>query len=239
MTTTTAQQPGAGGDGVPGDDFDSGDEGACRPLSASAAFAAALRGEPCRVFGMGKAADVLPARRWIAQADVSDHELLRRCLGATVDIGCGPGRMTHALLGLGVQALGIDLVEEAVQLTRERGGMALRRDVFSELPGEGRWSTALLADGNIGIGGDPLRLLRRAAALLTDDGRIVADLAAPGGRIEVHRIGLEVAGRRTLRFPWAVVPADRLQELAEQSALRILEVVEHDGRWFATLEKSD
>ena len=43
-----------------------------------------------------------------------------------------------------------------------RGGAALRRDVFAPLPGEGRWYTALLADGNVGIGGDPVALLQPA-----------------------------------------------------------------------------
>ena len=32
----------------------------------------------------------------------------------------------------------------------------LRRDLFAPLPGEGRWHHVLLADGNIGIGGDPV-----------------------------------------------------------------------------------
>ncbi|MBA2698465.1 MAG: methyltransferase domain-containing protein [Nocardioidaceae bacterium] len=207
-------------------------------LTTSEAFAAALRGEPCRVVGIGESvAETLPFRRWTGDADASDHVLLRRCCGATVDLGCGPGRMTHALLSLGVKALGIDLVEQAVQLTRERGAMALQRDIFTDLPGEGRWTTALLADGNIGIGGDPVRLLRRAASLVTPDGRIIVDLAAPGGPIRVHRIGLEVGGRSTRRFPWAIVPADQLELLAEQTALRILEIIDHEGRWFATLQR--
>jgi len=206
-------------------------------LTASEAFAAALRGEPCRVIGIGDPTTLLPFRRWCADADAADHELLSRCLDATVDIGCGPGRMTRALLGRGIKALGIDVVPEAVELTRSRGAIALQRDVFAAIPGEGRWQTALLADGNIGIGGDPVRLLRRLVDVLATGGRIVADISDPGGPILVHRIGLEVAGRRTRRFPWAVVPADRLEELAEQSCLRVLELVDHGGRWFATLEK--
>ena len=41
------------------------------------------------------------------------------------------------------------------------GGPALVRSVFETLPGEGRWDTVLLMDGNIGIGGDPAALLGR------------------------------------------------------------------------------
>jgi SAM-dependent methyltransferase len=204
--------------------------------SVSAALTAALRGEPCRVVGFDEAA-MLPVARWRTDVDAGDVDLLSRCRGATVDIGCGPGRMTHALLCRGVAALGIDVVPEAVRQARERGGAALHRDVFSVLPGEGRWSTALLADGNIGIGGDPVRLLRRVGNLLAPEGRVVVDLAGPGGPVRIRRIRLEVRGATTPPFSWAVVPADQLELLAEASALRILELTQHRGRWFAELDK--
>ena len=50
------------------------------------------------------------------------------------------------------------------------------------LPGHGRWRHLLLADGNVGIGGDPRRLLRRCRELLGPDGRLHAELAPPGTR---------------------------------------------------------
>ena len=89
--------------------------------------------------------------------------MLAHCVGPTLDVGCGPGRMSAHLAGRGRCVLGIDVVREAVDQTRARGVSALLRDVFAPLPGEGRWDTALLADGNIGIGGDPVALLRRVA----------------------------------------------------------------------------
>ncbi len=208
-----------------------------RPITPTRAFAEALRGEPCRVFGLGADLESVPAWKWRGEADSADYEMLGRCSGATLDIGCGPGRMTQALLALGHQALGIDVVGEAVQQTRARGAVALQRDVFSVLPGEGRWGTTLLADGNIGIGGDPVRLLRRARELLADDGHVVVDLCKPGGAVTIHWIGLEVSGRRSYSFPWAVVPACQISRLATAAALRLLEVNERQGRWFATLEK--
>ncbi len=205
--------------------------------SVGYAFAAALRGAPCRVVGFGVDHHALPTWRWRADADADDLELLSRCTGATVDIGCGPGRMTHALASRGVTALGIDVVAEAIEQTRARGGMALRRDVFAALPGEGRWQTALLADGNIGIGGDPVRLLRRVSDLLEPSGRVVVDLARPGGPIRVKQLSLEVGGVVSRPFAWALVPADQLELLAEAASLRILELVDLRGRWFAALAK--
>lgn len=205
-------------------------------LSPAAALSAALRGEPCLVVSNSRTT-LLQTSRWRGDSDANDEQLLARCHGATVDIGCGPGRMTSALLARGIAALGIDIVAEAVEQTRARGGIALQRDVFSALPGEGRWDTALLADGNIGIGGDPLRLLRRTAELLRRGGRVIVELSPPGGCVRTHRIKLEVRGRQTSRFAWAVVPADSIASLANASALRVLEVIEHQGRWVAELAK--
>lgn len=206
-------------------------------LTLAAAFGAALRGEPCLVVS-DHCTTLLPTWRWGKEPDSADEELLARCHGATVDIGCGPGRMTEALLGRGIAALGIDIAPEAVELARARGGVALQRDVFSALPGEGRWDTALLADGNIGIGGDPLRLLRRTTDLLGRHGRIVVELSPPGGWVRTHQIRLEVRDRRTPRFNWAVVPADCIAWLSPAAALQVVDVIEHQGRWVAELVKT-
>jgi SAM-dependent methyltransferase len=180
---------------------------------------------------------VIETRRWQSEPSTSDRALLGRCKGPTVDIGCGPGRMTAALLARGVPAMGIDIVPEAVRQANVRGGMALARNVFDRLPGEGRWDSALLADGNVGIGGDPLRLLRRVGEIIAPAGRTVLDVASPGGEICVHEVALEVGGRRTTTFRWAVVPADRIESLATAAALRTLDVAEIRGRWVAVLER--
>jgi SAM-dependent methyltransferase len=211
------------------------------PLQPAEAYAAALRGARCRVLAPNSdsRASELHAWRWVGDADDADELLLSRCRGATVDIGCGPGRMTAALSAKGVAALGIDIVSEAVRQTRARGAAALTRDVFERLPGEGRWDSALLADGNVGIGGDPVRLLRRVSELIAPDGKVIVEVASPGGEVAVHRLRLEVDGRQSLPFRWAVVPADRLAEVARAAALRILELAVDDGRWFAQLARAD
>ena len=77
-----------------------------------------------------------------------------------------------------LQALGVDVVEEAVHLTRRRGAPAVVADVFEAVPEEGRWGTALLADGNVGISGDPTHLLRRVRELLRPEGRVVVEVSA-------------------------------------------------------------
>ena len=97
----------------------------------------------------------LQVSRWCAPPDAADEELLRRCRGPVLDVGCGPGRLTVALTDRGIPALGVDISRAAVTLARQAGAPALRRSVFDPLPGVGQWGTVLLADGNIGIGGLP------------------------------------------------------------------------------------
>ncbi|MEU8662357.1 class I SAM-dependent methyltransferase, partial [Actinoplanes philippinensis] len=115
---------------------------------------------------------------WCRDVIAGDATLLERCTGPTLDVGCGPGRLTGALTEAGRPALGIDISAAAVRLARERGAVALQRDVFDPVPGTGRWRHLLLADGNIGIGGDPHRLLLRCGELLGPGGRLHAEVAS-------------------------------------------------------------
>lgn len=119
----------------------------------------------------------LDVERWCSDAGSADLSALHRCEGPVLDIGCGPGRLVAELTALGHRALGIDVSEAAVARTRGLGGAALLRSVFDPLPGEGRWGTLLLLDGNIGIGGDPAALLARAADLLGVGGLLIAETA--------------------------------------------------------------
>lgn len=92
---------------------------------------------------------------------------------------------------------------------RPVGGTALHRSVFDSLPGEGRWDTGLLIDGNIGIGGDPAALLRRMAEVLVVTGSLIVECAEAEAEVEVdERCEVRVAdGRGGLGspFPWARV----------------------------------
>lgn len=118
----------------------------------------------------------LPVHRWCAQPTRADQTLLERCVGPVLDIGCGPGRLCRALLRQGVFALGIDVAPHAVARTIALGGTAQCRSVFDPLPGEGNWQTLLLADGNIGIGGDPHALVRRCTHLISSTGVLLVEV---------------------------------------------------------------
>ncbi|MBF4162268.1 methyltransferase domain-containing protein [Nocardioides acrostichi] len=197
-------------------------------------FSRALRGEQCLVEGLDGGPMVLPVADWTREADAGDDALLALCSGTTIDIGCGPGRLAARLAELGHLSLGIDVVEEAVHQSRARGASALHRDVFDEVPGEGRWQTALLADGNVGIGGDPAALLGRVRELLDARGRLVVELAGPGVPSSARWATLEVGGvSRSRPFRWAVVGVDGVAELAASVGLGVLEVVEFASRRWA------
>lgn len=203
----------------------------------AAVFTAALQGEPCTIEGLDDQPRPIPTRRWRGTADAGDRAVLAHCSGPTIDLGCGPGRMAEHLAARGQTVLGVDLMPEAITQTRARGVPAIRRDLFGPLPGEGSWGCALLADGNIGIGGDPVLLLRRARGLVVVGGVIVVDVAPPGAGLRLHTLHLRAGARRSRPFPWAVVGADAIGTVATAAGLDLDGLHEHHGRWFAVLRR--
>lgn len=192
-------------------------------LSFTDAFTSALRGTPTRVtWSTGEAPTLLPVASWTGQPDGDDLALLDLCQGATLDIGCGPGRLTQELTRRGHRALGVDVVPEAVQLTRRRGAAAVVADVFDPVPDEGRWATVLLADGNVGIAGDPARLLHRVCELLRPGGRAVVEVSPPGTGSSSGWTTLEGPLGRSRPFRWARVDLDDVAPTAATAGLTVL-----------------
>ena len=203
--------------------------------SFSEVFGDALRGSPVAVRGIERDDEVIPMHEWVQPAGLADRMLLRHCKGMTLDVGCGPGRMSAYLATRGHQVLGVDIVAEAVVQTRARGIAAVHRNVFDPMPAEGSWETVLLADGNIGIGGDPLALLRRTAELLQPGGRVVVDLGEPGTGVRIHAARLIAERKWSPMFRWARVGADAIEGLASSSGFHVQRVAERKRRWFAVL----
>ena len=172
---------------------------------------------------------------WCGPLRAGDTALVDRCAGPTLDVGCGPGRLAGALVATGVPAMGVDVNAEAVRQARRRGVPTMHRDVFRPLPGAGRWRHVLLADGNIGIGGDPYRLLSRCRELLVTGGDILLELDPPG-TVTWHGVAaLRYDGRTGPPFPWAAVSVDDLDAVAHPAGLSTMERWTQAGRCFARL----
>lgn len=179
----------------------------------------------------------LDVERWCASADAADLSALRRCEGSVLDIGCGPGRLVAGAAARGHRVLGVDVSQAAVDHTLRLGGTALLRSVFDALPGEGRWGTALLIDGNVGIGGDPTALLRRVAQLLAPDGLLIAETVQldVDERVEVHVD--DGGGAPGELFPWARLGTLALLRHARPLGWHPADQWSTDGRSFLALRR--
>lgn len=170
----------------------------------------------------------LDIERWCGRADAADMEVLRHCEGAVLDVGCGPGRLVAALGEQGRPALGIDVSAAAVARTQHLGAPALHRSVFDPLPGEGRWGTALLIDGNVGIGGDPGSLLARMAQVLRPGGLLIVE-TVPGLDLDERTLVrvTDAQGAEGTPFPWARLGTPALLRHAGRAGWRAV------GQWTA------
>jgi SAM-dependent methyltransferase len=179
----------------------------------------------------------LPLDRYLAPADATDEWLLQRVHGPVLDVGCGPGRHLRALARRGVFGLGVDLSPVAVELARDRGTVAIVRSIFDEVPAAGTWQTALLLDGNIGIGGSPTRLLARLHTLLAPGGEVLVELDPPHALTATLTATLRSVDSESAPFRWARVASRDIKSLARVADMELVERTAHGGRWFARLQR--
>jgi SAM-dependent methyltransferase len=187
----------------------------------------ALTGERCWVRYDDGRVHTLPVGNWLGghgADEVFDRALIALCHGPTIDLGCGPGRLVAHLVQRGIPALGVDRSATAVQLARSSGAPALQRDVFDPLPGTGTWHTALLADGNVGLGGDPRRILARAKQLLRRGGRCLVEFDTAATGVRHAWVRLESARGVGPWFRWASAGIDCAGRLAEQASMSLTEI---------------
>ena len=96
----------------------------------------------------------------------------------------------------------------------------------------------LLADGNVGIGGDPVRMLRRCKDLMADGGSVLLDLEPPGTGLRTGRVRMIGRDDHSSWFSWSWLGADALEAVAVSAGLHVREVWAAPGapdRWQAEL----
>lgn len=177
-------------------------------------------------------------RRWLGPACPVDERVLDRAPGPVLDVGCGPGRHLHALARRGAVGVGVEVSASAVRHARAGGAVVLQRSIF-DVPATRRWSSALLLDGNVGIGGDPVALLGRLAELLHPGGRVVVELEPAGvawppgpGQTMVR---IESEARVSRWFPWAWVTGTSIGATADAAGFAVTERWTDGGREFCVL----
>jgi SAM-dependent methyltransferase len=180
----------------------------------------------------------LEVDRWVAPADAVDEQILAGVEAPVLDLGCGPGRHLAALHAAGKRGLGVDLSPVAVRLARGRGAEVINGSLWSQVPRAGTWKTILLLDGNIGIGGAPVLLLRRSGELLADGGAIVVEVDPPGAPTRRVRVRLEAPGVVSEWFRWARVGLDGVAGVAARAGFEVAEARTLAGRTFVTLRRA-
>lgn len=211
-------------------------------VTADELFRRASFGLPCWMGHSDGSREPLPTDRWMGgeassiEDRIADSSMIGQCTGPTLDLGCGPGRLTEGLARRGISALGVDTSRKAVDLTVGRGCRAVLRDLFEALPNAGEWDSVLLADGNIGIGGDPVRLLRRAADLIRPGGAVIAEVDAPGDdQVRSQTVRWETETKVGDWFAWARVSVDATSGLAHAAGLSVVDIAPIHGRYFARM----
>lgn len=187
-------------------------------------------------------AGVVEVGRFLADADRVDRMVLSRTRGSVLDIGSGPGRMVAEAMRRGRVSLGIDVSPAAVALARASGRPVLLQSVFDAVPDDGHWSTALLLDGNVGIGGDPGALLARCAELITPGGTVAVETDCDPERDHRYHAELVVDGEDgdvgSDSFPWAHVGTHVVESLAVAHGLVPSKRLRRGGRQFVLLRRA-
>lgn len=179
----------------------------------------------------------LKVDRWLSDADQVDQRILERVRGPVLDVGCGPGRHVEALTQRGIDALGMDLTPDFVAFAQRSQRSVVLHSVFDPVPGGDQWNWALILDGSIGIGGDPVALLRRVGCLLAPGGQVLLETEPPDRHSEQMAMVIKPDRGVDSWFDWATLSASDAARVAGAAHFIMDECWEDSGRWFVQLTR--
>ncbi len=175
---------------------------------------------------------------WCAPATALERSLVASLNGPLLDIGCGPGRLLAAAKSLGITSMGLDTSTQAVQQALDRGTRAVQQSVFETVPHAGRWRSAVLLDGNVGIGGSVGALLRRSRELLSPDGTLLVEVDPDDDVDAAFQAVLEDDdGKVSEAFGWARAGRTALAAKAAVSGWELSSTRRAQGRVFCRLDR--
>jgi trans-aconitate methyltransferase len=144
-----------------------------------------------------------------------------------LDLGCGDGRLTEALVAAGCVVVGVDSSEEQVAAARARGLDARVMDAQA-LDFEGEFD-AVFSNAALHWMKQPARVLDGVRRALRPAGRFVGELGAHGNVSTVCAGVAEALGRRGLRYgdldPWYYPTADEYRLALEEAGFAVESLV--------------
>ena len=161
--------------------------GACwRPPPSTCSTAACRRSR--RVRSADGTLQPLPLDRWVGAADAADARCSRSPPRRCSTSAAARAATSPRCAGGGKRRRSASTSRPSRSaLARGRGATAIpARSCSTTSRAPARWRTTLLLDGNIGIGGAPVALLRRAGELLAPGGATLVELDPPGAPTHAH-----------------------------------------------------
>ena len=111
-----------------------------------------------------------------------ERETLSTISGPVLDLGCGAGRASLFVQGLGLDVTAVDASPGAVAVCKARGINDVRLGDLREPPNDKEWGAILMLCGNLGLAGgwnESQQLLRMLAELSRTDAVLIADTVDP------------------------------------------------------------
>lgn len=139
--------------------------------------------------------------------------------GRVLDIGLGPGRVSLHLQGMGLEAVGVDISDDMLEVARRRGVRnAVKMSACDLRFPKGHFQTAVAFGNNFGLCGTPggvMSMLLRLRDIVSDDGVFLAQSIDPLETENPEHIKCHERNRSMGRMPGQVRLRFRYKDMVD------------------------